>query len=241
MIPKDVSSGVGEQEVPGNTPAAPASPYACSYLLSAQQSSPPVHVILRFDHVHHLIGVQFEFTLQLVQALHVLHGLLAVSLLPFLLLLLSTTLTLTDPPQIPANQRNPLGISARPLTLTVNGAGGSVLAPQKPGQQLGAQPPTAVIQAQTPSTGQPTGFIFPLKLQLLHNQLPVPDRAKASVRVLQYETDLLLCSLWPHTAHRVVLTAQLRHSPWQEDWLLGQVLSELRGGRIRVDVPLHIV
>lgn len=88
-----------------------------SYLLSTQQSGPPVHVILRFDHVHHLIGVQFEFTLQLVQAFHILHGLLTVSLLPFLLLLLPTTLTLTDPPQIPVNQRIPPGISAFPLQL----------------------------------------------------------------------------------------------------------------------------
>lgn len=101
------------------SPAAHPSPSTRSYLLSSQQSGPPVHVILRFDHVHHLIGVQFEFTLQLVQALHVLHGLLTVSLLPFLLLLLPTTLTLTDPPQIPANQRTPLGISARPLGLLV--------------------------------------------------------------------------------------------------------------------------
>ena len=99
------------------TPAAHPSPSTRSYLLSSQQSGPPVHVILRFDHVHHLIGVQFEFTLQLVQALHVLHGLLTVSLLPFLLLLLPTTLTLTDPPQIPANQRIPLGISAHLLAL----------------------------------------------------------------------------------------------------------------------------
>lgn len=99
--------------VPGNTSSPPCS-LAGSYLLSSQQRGPPVHVILRFDHVHHLIGVQLEFTLQLVQALHILHGLLTVSLLPFLLLLLPTTLTLTDPPQIPANQRTPPGISAHP-------------------------------------------------------------------------------------------------------------------------------
>jgi len=120
-IPRDVSpdsahltfGSRGARE----TPAAHPSPSAHSYLLSSQQSSPPVHVVLRFDHVHHLIGVQLEFTLQLVQALHALHGLLTVSLLPFLLLLLPTTLTLTDPPQIPANQRNSLGIRAHPLAL----------------------------------------------------------------------------------------------------------------------------
>lgn len=115
----------------------PPSPSAHSYLLGSQQSGPPVHVILRFDHVHHLIGVQFEFTLQLVQALHVLHGLLTVSLLPFLLLLLPTTLTLTDPPQIPVNQRNPSWNLCSPFsTARLHIAGGSVLAPQKLRAQL---------------------------------------------------------------------------------------------------------
>lgn len=180
-IPKDTSSDSphmtfgsrGSQE----TPAAHPSPSAHSYLLSSQQSGPPVHVILRFDHVHHLIGVQFEFTLQLVQALHVLHGLLTVSLLPFLLLLLPTTLTLTDPPQIPANQRTPLGISAHPSsTARLDVGGRSVLAPQKPGKQLGAQLPIAVIQAQTPTTSQPAGFILFLKLRLLCNQLPAHEK-----------------------------------------------------------------
>lgn len=116
-IPSDFSPPYIGSKRSQESPAAHPSPSTRSYLLSSQQSSPPVHVILRFDHVHHLIGVQFEFTLQLVQALHVLHGLLTVSLLPFLLLLLPTTLTLTDPPQIPANQRIPLGISAHPLGL----------------------------------------------------------------------------------------------------------------------------
>lgn len=116
-VPSDFSPPYIGSKRSQESPAAHPSPSTRSYLLSSQQSSPPVHVILRFDHVHHLIGVQFEFTLQLVQALHVLHGLLTVSLLPFLLLLLPTTLTLTDPPQIPANQRIPLGISAHPLGL----------------------------------------------------------------------------------------------------------------------------
>lgn len=95
--------------VPGKSSSPDRSP-AGSHLLSSQQCCPPVHVILRLDHVHHLVGVQLEFTLQLVQALHVLHGLLTVPLLAFLLLLLPTTLALADPPQVPANQRAPLGI-----------------------------------------------------------------------------------------------------------------------------------
>lgn len=113
-IPSKVSPdlwGQGSQQ----TPAAHPRPSTHSYLLGSQQSSPPVHVILRLDHIHHLVGVQFEFTLQLVQALHILHGLLAVPLLPFLLLLLPTALALTDPPQIPANERSPPGISDQSL------------------------------------------------------------------------------------------------------------------------------
>lgn len=79
----------------------------CSHLMSPQQGGPPIHVVLWLDHIYHLVGIQLESTLQFIQAIRILHGLLAVSFLPFLFLLLSTTLTLPDPPQIPTKQQSP--------------------------------------------------------------------------------------------------------------------------------------
>ena len=73
--------------------------------MSAEQGGPPVHVVFRLDHVDHLVGVQLEPALQLIQAVHTLHALLAVSFLPFLFPLFSTTLTLPDPPQVPTKQK----------------------------------------------------------------------------------------------------------------------------------------
>lgn len=76
-----------------------------SHLMSPEQGSPPIHVVLRLDHIYHLVGVQLEPTLQFIQAIHILHALLAISFLPFLFLLFSTTLTLPDPPQVPTKQK----------------------------------------------------------------------------------------------------------------------------------------
>lgn len=73
--------------------------------MSPEQGSPPIHVVLRLDHIYHLVRVQLEPTLQLIQAIHILHVLLTVSFLPFLFLLFSTTLTLPDPPQVPTKQK----------------------------------------------------------------------------------------------------------------------------------------
>ena len=84
-------------------------PVTGSHLMSSEQGGPPIHVVLWLDHIHHLIGIQLESTLQLIQAIRILHGLLAVPFLPFLFLLFSTTLTLPDPPQIPTKQQSPAG------------------------------------------------------------------------------------------------------------------------------------
>lgn len=73
--------------------------------MSPEQGGPPIHVVLRLDHIYHLVRVQLEPTLQLIQAIHILHVLLTVSFLPFLFLLFSTTLTLPDPPQVPTKQK----------------------------------------------------------------------------------------------------------------------------------------
>lgn len=64
--------------------------------MSAQQGSASVHVILRLEHVHHLVGVEFEHALHL----HVLCVLFLSAVFRILLLMLASLLTLTDPPQI---------------------------------------------------------------------------------------------------------------------------------------------
>lgn len=86
--------------------------------MGPEQGSPPIHVVLRLDHIHHLVGVQLEPTLQLIQAIHILHALLAVAFLPFLFLLFSTTLALPDPPKVPAKQKAPQDDSSSTQTHT---------------------------------------------------------------------------------------------------------------------------
>lgn len=70
------------------------------YLMSSQQSSASVHVVLRLEDVDHLVRVKFE------HALHFLffQGFLA-TLKGLLVQLLSALLVLSDPSQIPIYQR----------------------------------------------------------------------------------------------------------------------------------------
>lgn len=68
-----------------------------SYLLGSQQRRASVHVVFRFEDVHHLIGVEFEHALHL----HAVCILFSASVLRRVLLRLTATLTLTDPPQVP--------------------------------------------------------------------------------------------------------------------------------------------
>jgi len=69
------------------------------YLVSAQQGGASVHVVLRLEDVHHLVGVEFEHALHLL----LLQGLLA-SLAGLLVQLLTALLVLPDPPQIPGSK-----------------------------------------------------------------------------------------------------------------------------------------
>ncbi|KAL0601479.1 hypothetical protein AAY473_027673 [Plecturocebus cupreus] len=61
----------------------------------------------------YFLRIQLESTLQLIHIIHILHGLLTVSFLPFLFLPLSPTLTLPDPPQIPMAEK-PCRMRAHP-------------------------------------------------------------------------------------------------------------------------------
>lgn len=66
------------------------------YLVSSQQGSASVHVILRLEDVHHLVRVELEHALHLL----LLQGLLA-ALACLFVQLLSALLVLPDPSQIP--------------------------------------------------------------------------------------------------------------------------------------------
>lgn len=70
------------------------------YLVSSQQGSASVHVVLRLKDVDHLVRVELE------HALHLLffQGFLA-ALIGLLVQLLSALLVLSDPPQIPGYKR----------------------------------------------------------------------------------------------------------------------------------------
>ncbi len=65
--------------------------------MGSLQRGASVHVVFRFEDVHHLIGVEFEHTLHL----HAVCVLFSASVLHLLLLRVMVTLTLTDPPQVP--------------------------------------------------------------------------------------------------------------------------------------------
>lgn len=73
---------------------------AMNYLVSSQQGSASVHVILRLEDVDHLVRVELE------HALHFLffQGFLA-ALAGLLVQLLSALLVLPDPSQIPGYER----------------------------------------------------------------------------------------------------------------------------------------
>lgn len=69
----------------------------CDYLVGSLQRRASVHVIFWFEDIHHFIGVEFEHALHL----HVVRAFFPASILHLLLLRLTVTLTLTDPPQVP--------------------------------------------------------------------------------------------------------------------------------------------
>lgn len=73
---------------------------SCEYLVSSQQGSASVHVVLRLEDIDHLVRVKFE------HALHFLffQGFLA-ALIGLLVQLLSALLVLSDPSQIPGYER----------------------------------------------------------------------------------------------------------------------------------------
>lgn len=85
-------------------------------LVSPGQRSASVHVVLRLENVHHLVGVEFE------HALH-LQVLSAVGLLQRprsrlrLLQLLPPSLALPYPPEVPDWKRRKIGIRPEPVTM----------------------------------------------------------------------------------------------------------------------------
>lgn len=67
--------------------------------MSSQQGSASVHVVLRLEDIHHLVGVELEHTFHF-KVLCILHGLF-LSLAGLLLQLLPTTLVLPYPTEVP--------------------------------------------------------------------------------------------------------------------------------------------
>lgn len=70
-----------------------------AYLVGSEQGSAPVHVILRLEHIHHLVGVELEHALH-IHAIGCL-GRLLCRILGLPLLHLLATLAFTNPPQVP--------------------------------------------------------------------------------------------------------------------------------------------